>query len=72
VGKKGSSENQMRIIVCDAGPIIHLHEANILSLLARMGEIFLPQGVSAEVMDVVDLANAWPEWLQVVDLDSSA
>ena len=47
----------MRIIVCDAGPIIHLHEAGVLSLLAQMSDIFLPQGVSVEVLDVVKVAD---------------
>lgn len=59
----------MKIIICDAGSIIHLHEAGMLSLLAQMGDIFLPQGVSAEVLDVTNLADAWPEWLQAVDLN---
>ncbi len=61
----------MRIIVCDAGPIIHLYEAGILSLLKHMGEIFLPQSVSREVLFATDMVDNWPEWLQVVQLSSS-
>ena len=61
----------MRIIVCDAGPIIHLHEAGILSLLEHMGEILLPHSVSTEVLSVTDLGGRWPEWLRVVQLSSS-
>jgi predicted nucleic acid-binding protein len=71
MGKKGSSENQMRIVVCDAGPIIHLHEAGILSLLKHGGEVFLPHSVLREVLLVTDLADHWPEWLRVVQLSSS-
>ena len=61
----------MRIIVCDAGPIIHLYEAGILSVLKHMGEIFLPQSVSREVLFATDMVDNWPEWLQVVQLSSS-
>lgn len=61
----------MRIIVCDAGPIIHLYEAGILSLLKHMGEIFLPQSVSRKVLFATDMVDNWPEWLQVVQLSSS-
>lgn len=61
----------MRIVVCDAGPIIHLHESGILFLLKHVGEIFLPRSVSIEVFAVTNIADSWPEWLQVVQLDSS-
>lgn len=61
----------MRIIVCDAGPIIHLYEAGILSLLKHLGEIFLPQSVSREVLFATDMVDNWPEWLQIVQLSSS-
>ncbi|MBL7074107.1 hypothetical protein ISS37_02550 [candidate division KSB1 bacterium] len=71
MGKKGGPKNQMRIIVCDAGPIIHLHEAGILSLFKNVGEIFLPHSVSMEVLAATDLADNWPEWLRVVQLASS-
>ncbi len=66
MGEKGSAENQMNIVVCDAGPIIHLHQARILSLLKNMGEILLPHSVSIEVQAVTDIALSWPEWLRVV------
>ena len=61
----------MRIIVCDAGLIINLHEAGILSLLKHVGEISLPHSVSMEVLSATDLADNWPEWLRVVQLSSS-
>ncbi|MEK7399573.1 MAG: hypothetical protein AAB116_21735 [Candidatus Poribacteria bacterium] len=40
----------MRVIVCDAGPIIHLNEANVLHLLKNIGEIILPYSVSLEIL----------------------
>jgi len=63
----------MRIIICDAGPIIHLHEAGIgiLSILRNAGEIFLPHSVFVEVIAATNLADNWPEWLQVEQLASS-
>jgi hypothetical protein len=49
----------MRIIVCDAGPIIHLYEARCLSLLRRTGDLFLPPRVYDEVHVALDLKNPW-------------
>lgn len=39
----------MRVVVCDAGPIIHLYEAHCLPLLSRTGDLFLPPRVYLEV-----------------------
>ena len=61
----------MRVIVCDAGPIIHLNEVNALHLLKNTGEIILPYRVSLEILSVTDLADDFPEWLEVVRLSSS-
>lgn len=55
----------MKIVVCDAGPIIHLYEANILHLLRNTGEIFLPHGVLIEVLSFTDIDNHLPDWIQV-------
>ena len=60
----------MKIIVCDAGPIIHLHEAGVLNLLKNMGEIFLPKRVFEEISFIINLSCDWPKWLQVVNLSS--
>jgi predicted nucleic acid-binding protein len=60
----------MRIIVCDAGPIIHLHEAHCLSLLRNTGKLFLPYHVYLEVQTAVSMETRWPEWLQIVKLSS--
>ena len=43
----------MKVIVCDAGPIIHLSEVNALHLLKNIGEIILPYGVLFEILSSV-------------------
>ena len=68
MGLKGSSREKVKIIVCDAGPVIHLHEAGILPLLRKIGDVFLPQRVKLEVLSVIHLGKDWPEWLQVIHL----
>lgn len=58
----------MRTIVCDAGPIIHLYEANCLQLLRQTGSLYIPQRVFNEVQNIVQIEDPWPEWLQVIRL----
>ena len=58
----------MKVIICDAGPLIHLSEANCLDLLRPAGNLFLPHRVAIEVRSSVPIAEQWPEWLQVVEL----
>jgi predicted nucleic acid-binding protein len=58
----------MRTIVCDAGPIIHLCEANCLELLRQTGKLYLPQRVFHEVQTTLKLKEPWPEWLHVIHL----
>jgi predicted nucleic acid-binding protein len=58
----------MKVIICDAGPLIHLSEANCLDLLRPAGNLFLPHRVAIEVQSSVPIAEQWPEWLQVVEL----
>lgn len=70
MGKKRSTENQIRIVVSDSGPIIHLYESNILSLLKNLGERYCSHGVSLEVQTIADFPGNWSEWLQVVQLAS--
>lgn len=60
----------MRIVVCDAGPIIHLYEARCLPLLKQTGNLFLPYRVYIEVQTALHMDTQWPEWLQVVKLSS--
>jgi predicted nucleic acid-binding protein len=68
MGTKGSRSEKVKIIVCDAGPVIHLHEAGILSLLRKIGEVFVPQRVQSEVSSTIHFEKDWPEWLQVISL----
>jgi len=58
----------MRVIVCDAGPIIHLYEAHCLPLLMRTGDLFLPHRVQLEVQNAIHMDEQWPEWLQGIRL----
>jgi predicted nucleic acid-binding protein len=61
----------MKVIVCDAGPIIHLSEVNALHLLKNIGEIILPYGVLLEILSVTNLIDNFPEWIKVVKLSPS-
>jgi hypothetical protein len=40
--------DRVKIVVCDTGPILHLHEAAALQLLERAGEVFIPTAVDSE------------------------
>ena len=61
----------MRKVVADTGPILHLHEAEALQLLALVGEVFIPEAVQAELNS---LLPGWehikPDWLKVHPLSS--
>jgi hypothetical protein len=48
MGEEGGIGSGMRIIVCDAGPLIHLSEADCLDLLRPAGNLFLPHRVAIE------------------------
>ncbi len=48
----------MRVVVCDTGPILHLHEVDGLDLLEQTGEVILPKAVNAEL---VTLLPGWAE-----------
>jgi len=43
-------ENPAGVVVCDAGPLIHLDELGCLDLLADFGEVLVPDTVWREVM----------------------
>jgi predicted nucleic acid-binding protein len=58
-------------IVCDAGPIIHLAEADLLCLLRNCGSISAPTLVAEEARNVV-AADPWPDWIAIRTLDRDA
>jgi len=62
---------EVRKVVADTGPILHLHEAEALQLLALVGEVFIPEAVQAELNS---LLPGWehikPDWLKVHPLSS--
>lgn len=59
----------MRVVVCDAGPIIHLYEAQCLPLLMHTGNLFLPNRVYYEVQASIQISEKWPKWLEIIKLD---
>lgn len=68
---EGTQKDLMRTVVADAGPIIHLHEANALGLLDVLGTVLVPQAVAKEVSCVIG-NDLWQAGVTVVDLDERA
>ena len=64
---EATQKGPMRSVVADAGPIIHLHEANALELLDVLGSVFVPQAVAEEVSCII--GNQWQAGVTVVNLD---
>jgi len=67
VGAPGKERNEnVRRIVSNTGPLLHLGEAQALNLLGQAGEIHVPQAVDVEMRFQ---AEKWPEqrpaWLIV-------
>lgn len=70
MGKDGSPQDMMKTIVCDAGPIVHLREADLLSalLIARMDtagqevnddhQVYTPRRETMVLADVLPLKSA--------------
>ena len=55
------------IIVCDTGPLVHLHQAHMLDLLPLAGQVLVPPAVRAEILSVDPL----PDWVEVRALDDT-
>ena len=56
----------MRVVVCDTGPILHLHEAHALTLLPAAGEVIVPPAVERELgTRVSNWSTSRPSWLRV-------
>ncbi len=56
----------MRRVVSNTGPVLHLQESGLLSLLEHVGEIYIPEAVDIEMSQ---LDRHWhshkPDWLVV-------
>jgi predicted nucleic acid-binding protein len=61
----------IQIIVCDTGPLLHLHEADALPLLKPAGKIMIPPVVIAELKRN---ASKWklPDWVTIQPLGPAA
>ncbi len=46
----------MRRVVSNTGPLLHLHEAQALALLNKVGAVHIPRAVDAEI------AQHIPDW----------
>jgi hypothetical protein len=44
----------VRVVVCDTGPVLHLHEAGVLDVLRHVGEILIPAAVDDELARLID------------------
>lgn len=59
----------MRRVVCDTGPILHLHEARALELLRHTGEVLIPPAVEEELARwITGWAEVRPSWIRSFDL----
>jgi predicted nucleic acid-binding protein len=71
VGPVPEGTDAVRVVVCDTGPILHLHEAGGLALLAEAGEILIPPTVDDELSDLMtEWPASRPSWLRVRRLPS--
>jgi predicted nucleic acid-binding protein len=62
---------EVRKVVADTGPILHLHEAEALQLLALVGELFVPEAVQAELNSFLPgWVHIKPDWIKVHPLSS--
>lgn len=60
---------QVRRVVCNTGPLLHLREARGLELLAETGHVFIPHAVDMEtVQHAPDWRRQRPKWLVVETL----
>ncbi len=61
----------MQLVVADAGPIIHLAEAEALSLMGTLGAILVPRCVANEVSSVLGHSN-WQKNAKIIDIDQAS
>ena len=53
----------MKLIIADTGPVLHLEEAGLSSLLPKLGEVYVTPAVLAELQQRAGWSR--PAWLQV-------
>lgn len=71
MGPVTEGTDAVRVVVCDTGPILHLHEAGALALLAGAGEVLIPQAVDEELRSLMtEWPASRPTWLRVCRLAS--
>lgn len=58
----------MRRIVCDTGPILHLHEAAVLKVLEKLGQVCVPPAVRAELSRMRSRWDIQGDWIQMESL----
>lgn len=66
MGAEAEEPRQVRLVVSDTGPLLHLWEANALDLLRLLGDIYVPQRVRMELASYPTWHN--PTWLFVGNL----
>ena len=59
-----------RLIVCDTGPLLHLSEAGMISLLQQAGDILIPPTVNLELERQITGWNSL-DWLSIHQLKAS-
>lgn len=63
---KEAQPRRLRIVICDTGPALHLHEAAALEELKHAGEVIIPRAVDAELKQrVPEWRRLKPRWLRV-------
>jgi predicted nucleic acid-binding protein len=70
VGTEPEARQDLKIILCDTGPLLHLREAGCLDLLKPAGRVLIPPAVQTELMDNdPSWEKGRPRWIEVRTLD---
>ena len=60
-----------RLVVCDTGPLLHLHEAGYLELIRQTGDIIIPPVIAIEFARHVS-GDHLPDWIRIIKLKRSS
>ena len=66
MGLEPEARRGLRLIVCDAAPLLSLQESDLLEILPLAGRIYIPPAVRAELRTL----DPVPEWLEIAVLDT--